>query len=157
EIYDPMADTWSPAAPLAVARWGHASVLLADGTVLVVSGSGPVEGDYTAVAERFDPGAGAWLGAGTNLAARVHPTVAPLPDGSRLATGGFIAAAPYVTTSAELFKLVPNGGACTASGECASRSCVNGMCCDTACTGPCQVCTKAEGAAADGTCSARSC
>jgi len=40
EIYDPVADTWSLAAPLPVARWEAIAVSLADGRVLLVGGSG---------------------------------------------------------------------------------------------------------------------
>ncbi len=37
--------------------------------------------------------------------------------------------------------------------ECTTGNCVDGVCCDTACSGSCQVCSKALGASADGTCS----
>jgi hypothetical protein len=41
----------------------------------------------------------------------------------------------------------PNGNA-----DCATGACANGICCDRACTGACEACTKAFGATADGTC-----
>jgi hypothetical protein len=34
----------------------------------------------------------------------------------------------------------PNGMACTVAGQCASNTCVDGVCCATACTGTCQAC-----------------
>jgi hypothetical protein len=37
--YDPLADAWTAAASLNVARWGHTATLLADGDVLVVAGA----------------------------------------------------------------------------------------------------------------------
>ena len=40
-IYDLAADTWTPIEPLATARYSHAVVALADGSVLVVGGRGP--------------------------------------------------------------------------------------------------------------------
>lgn len=41
---------------------------------------------------------------------------------------------------------------CSAEDECASGQCVDGVCCDTACTGDCDACSIAAGAATDGTC-----
>ena len=56
-------------------------------------------------------------------------------------------------------QLSANGVACTGPGTCASGSCVDGVCCNSACGGgvttDCQACSKAAGAAADGTCSPR--
>jgi hypothetical protein len=37
--------------------------------------------------------------------------------------------------------------------ECATGNCVDGVCCDSSCSGSCEVCSKALGAPADGTCS----
>jgi hypothetical protein len=34
----------------------------------------------------------------------------------------------------------PNGSSCTTNGECASGNCVDGYCCNTACTGSCDAC-----------------
>jgi hypothetical protein len=44
-----------------------------------------------------------------------------------------------------------NGQACTSTGTCASGFCVNGICCDSACTGTCVACNLSGRA---GTCSA---
>ena len=48
----------------------------------------------------------------------------------------------------------PNGTACTSAADCASTHCVDGVCCDTSCSGACDACSIATGAAQDGTCSA---
>jgi hypothetical protein len=48
-----------------------------------------------------------------------------------------------------------NGTPCISGGECASRYCVDGFCCNTPCGGAavdCQTCSFADGATADGTC-----
>jgi hypothetical protein len=49
-----------------------------------------------------------------------------------------------------------NGETCSTAAQCLSGSCVDGVCCDTPCGGDnlydCQVCSKARGASADGTC-----
>jgi N-acetylneuraminic acid mutarotase len=55
ELFDPLANSWSPAASLAIARSGHAATLLRDGRVLVAGGSdqaGPL-----ASVELYDPAA----------------------------------------------------------------------------------------------------
>ncbi|HEY3446953.1 MAG TPA: M6 family metalloprotease domain-containing protein [Myxococcales bacterium] len=45
------------------------------------------------------------------------------------------------------------GQACATYTECASGFCVDGVCCDKACLGSCESCSKASGAVADGKCS----
>jgi hypothetical protein len=44
------------------------------------------------------------------------------------------------------------GQACAAPGDCGSGLCVDGVCCDSICAGPCDACSIAAGAPADGTC-----
>lgn len=47
-----------------------------------------------------------------------------------------------------------NGAPCTTGSTCSSGSCVDGVCCNTTCTGTCRACTAAKkGSGADGTCS----
>ena len=48
--------------------------------------------------------------------------------------------------------LFANGVACTLSAECSSGSCVDGVCCNTACNGLCQACTAAKTGGTNGTC-----
>jgi len=42
--------------------------------------------------------------------------------------------------------------ACTKNSECSSGFCVDSVCCNRACDGPCEACSKAKGASSDGTC-----
>jgi MYXO-CTERM domain-containing protein len=74
----------------------------------------------------------------------------PLQSGKVLATGGFELNA--ATNTAEIFDIVQKGGTCTTDSECATAHCSDGVCCDTACNSPCDVCSKCLGASADGTC-----
>jgi hypothetical protein len=47
----------------------------------------------------------------------------------------------------------PSGGTCTANSQCQSGFCVDGVCCSTECSGPCQACSAAKkGTGANGTC-----
>jgi hypothetical protein len=46
-----------------------------------------------------------------------------------------------------------NGDLCTSPSACASRHCVDGRCCNSACDGACDACSVAAGAQTNGTCS----
>src|SRR5438445_12446590 len=39
--------------------------------------------------------------------------------------------------------LKANGAGCVAAGDCTSNHCVDGVCCETACTGACVACNQA--------------
>ena len=45
------------------------------------------------------------------------------------------------------------GAVCRANAECRSGFCVDGFCCNVACTEPCQACSMAKTGAGNGTCS----
>lgn len=44
------------------------------------------------------------------------------------------------------------GSTCSADGDCASGFCTDGVCCASACAGPCEVCSAASGGSKDGAC-----
>jgi hypothetical protein len=46
-----------------------------------------------------------------------------------------------------------NGQSCLANSECASANCIEGHCCDSACTGVCYSCDGSENTGGDGVCS----
>lgn len=89
EIYDPTVGQWAAAGKMAIRRFNHAAVRLADGRVLVVGGAGPA-GDcvYFATAEVFSPSTGRWTSADPLAVPRGIPALALLPDGRALAAGG---------------------------------------------------------------------
>jgi hypothetical protein len=45
-----------------------------------------------------------------------------------------------------------NGAACSQASQCQSGFCVDGVCCNTACSGLCQACSNAKTGSANGTC-----
>ncbi len=96
---DPPADEFSATGPLATGpRSNHASVLLADGRVLVVGGHGTGDGSSLATAEVYDPLAGTWSAAGTMSTGRGGATASLLPDGRVLVAGGSSLAPMFSST-----------------------------------------------------------
>jgi N-acetylneuraminic acid mutarotase len=85
ELYDPASNTWSPGAPMAIGRVGHAMAVLADGRVLVVGGTrDPAE------AEVYDPVHDTWATVGSVLPPRIAPAIGLLGDGRVLVAGGLL-------------------------------------------------------------------
>ncbi|MEC7583017.1 MAG: kelch repeat-containing protein [Planctomycetota bacterium] len=107
EIFDPVANQWSPLPAMQAARFGHSQTLLGDGRVLVVSGItggqlvtpplGATAFDaptYTASCELFDPATETFqptAALGSGVQPRGYHGATELPDGSVLITGGFLA------------------------------------------------------------------
>lgn len=94
EIYDPVADTFTPAANLLGLRAGHAAVTLADGRVLVAGGTTNFTDLTTAITtalntvEIYNPATNTWA-AGPNLGGRrLVPALTLLGNNRILASGG---------------------------------------------------------------------
>ncbi|MBI3200834.1 MAG: hypothetical protein HYZ29_04755 [Myxococcales bacterium] len=154
EIYDVASNSWSNAANLNVGRgWGLGGVL-PNGKVLYAGGYGcPAGCNYLASSEVYDPSANTWTNTGDMTSSRYYAD----PDAVLLGTGEMFTAGGYggsgYQNTAELFKLVPQGGPCLGTGECAAGYCVDGVCCDSPCTGTCQACTGAKkGGGLNGVC-----
>lgn len=98
EIYDPSLGTWSPAGEMAQTRFGHTSVVLSSGLLLVVGGDQmmyPAWGAPWAMpidsAELFDSSTNAWSSAGIMTYKHgVGHTGTLLQDGKVLIAGGDI-------------------------------------------------------------------
>jgi hypothetical protein len=99
EIYDPATGTFSPAAPMSVARYGPGASSLPDGRALV--GGGYNASGYLSSAEIYDPSTGTFSPTGSMLVGIYAPAVAPLGDGRVLFAGGFDENAQM--TSAEIY------------------------------------------------------
>lgn len=72
--------------------------------------------------------------------------------GTSCAGDAACAATAYCATGVCVAKKV-DGAVCAAANQCASGACVDGVCCDTACTGPCVACSVTAGGPTDGVCS----
>jgi len=92
ELYDPVNNSWAPAAPLRDLRANHTATLLPDGTVLLTGGlAARSEGEVavpTDSAETYDPITGVFLPtSGVMTTARGDHTATVLPNGKVLIAG----------------------------------------------------------------------
>ena len=89
EIYDPVANTWTPVPPMSAARSHHTATRLPDGKVLVVGGEN-LQYLVEPTAEVYDPATNTWATPRTPpLAPRSQHTATLLPSGLVLIAGGF--------------------------------------------------------------------
>ena len=87
EIYDPVSNTWTPAASMTGPRLNHAAVVLPSGDALVLGGETGL-GEAT-TSERYRPVENQWAaGAGPASGGRTRQAIALLLDGGLLLCGG---------------------------------------------------------------------
>lgn len=84
EIYDPITNAWSTAAPMLTPRMGPSATMLGNGRILFAA----TMGVPTTAAELYDPNTNGWSSAGTMSASRSNGTATQLNDGRVLAVGG---------------------------------------------------------------------
>lgn len=99
---------WQATGSMRTAHRAHSAALLADGRVLVISGTGTMPS-----AEIYDPATGSWTLVAAPLVPRHDATATLLNDGRVLLAGGH--AAGGVTTHAELYDPVANTWTATGS------------------------------------------
>ena len=92
ELYDPVANTWAPAPPIAVARNGHGAVAVGpgDGKVLIFGGVDAIDAsaNVLASAQLYDAATNSWSPVPPMATPRIIPSVTRLQDGRILVTGG---------------------------------------------------------------------
>lgn len=138
-LYDPSTNAFSAGPSMGSQRAQHTATKLPDGRILVAGGYGRVVGGTTgfsglSTTEIYDPTSNAFSAGPTMGAARyAHAAVAL--SGGRVMVGTTSA----VSTTEILW---PDGTACSGTST-TCPFCVDGVCCDTACTGQCEACDVA--------------
>jgi hypothetical protein len=74
---------------------------------------------------------------------RANAAAVDLPSGAVMVIGGTSGSGATYPTNEEIYLPQANGVACTAAADCASLFCVDGVCCQEACTGNCSSCNTA--------------
>jgi len=116
EVYDPESNTWSPIAPLNVARSGARVIAMEGRYLAVVGGCSDIFGQQAPLnsVEVYDPVAGTWILLAHGLAqARPTAGVAALEDGSGSGSGQVFVfgGAGAASASAEVFEVSTPGQA----------------------------------------------
>jgi hypothetical protein len=106
-----------PAGSMAVARYGHVSVGLADGRALVAGGPGTGFNPSTTSTEVFDPVTNTFSQTAPMAGGRMYASTARLPDGKVLVAGGMVTNSnpPDNRATAELYD--PATGTWSATGS----------------------------------------
>ena len=133
ELYDPVSNSWRAVGTEIV---GHLE-LLPNGNVFVVDSAPAL----------FEPSSGNWY-ATPNY---IHPFQS-VPSAAALDSGGILIAGGYYASgvdtelrfAADIYTGGRLGQACTTSATCDSGYCVDGVCCNSACNGFCEACSKAK-------------
>jgi hypothetical protein len=152
--YDPDARAWTQRTPSfsPPARFGHAMFYdTSRGTVVMIGGTGNDPSTTLADAYEWDSNAGSWtdLPSASVLAPRAGAVgFFDATRGQSVVSGGLAygqggaEVATYGDTVAfsRASELGIRGVACTSASTCASGFCVDGNCCNSACTGQCAAC-----------------
>ncbi len=93
-----------------------------------------------------------WEYDGTTWAQRMAPMSPPGSFPNGLVYDAERARLVFYASDGTLWEFQPVGNACTSDDECPGGACVEGICCDRACTSSCEACTVDSGASQNGVC-----
>ena len=134
DVYDDAEGVWKPGPSLQRGRFQHALTPFGVDRFLV-SGGGKEESPTSA--EIFDPVTRSFIQVGSMMQVRLSHTSTELMDGRILVAGGYMNM-DYSVNSAEIF--TPPGFPCATSADCPNAFCIDGVCCDSPCSGQCEAC-----------------
>jgi hypothetical protein len=126
---------------------GNGAVLAAGG----ILGDGSAPTTYYSTVEVFTGSSFTTSSVPAMSVPRYAHTATALADGTVLIAGGNNAVGTLGT--AEIFSLSDNGQTCSDNLMCKSGFCVDGVCCNTACTTACYACSTTLTGVSSGTCS----
>lgn len=125
EVYDPVADTWTPVVnPMASRRFLHAQSRLVDGRVLCVAGfdgsTNTIFGvipTFTATCSFYDPATNTFSSAASIPVARGGHRATLMPNGEVFVGGGVSSSGVFTNATADARKYSPTADAWTSAGS----------------------------------------
>jgi hypothetical protein len=138
EIYTPATNVWAAAGTVSGGGPGATLTALRNGKALLAGGQiDPDEQSGRRDALLYDPAANAWTTLPSMAYARTSHTATLMPDGRVVVAGGIDRGRGV--PSIEIYSPT-----CTSAASCGTGFCVDGFCCNEACTSPCFACSSAK-------------
>ncbi|MGZ3456594.1 MAG: hypothetical protein ACXVEF_43715, partial [Polyangiales bacterium] len=145
DVLSPSTGVWTSIAGPKVAHSGAASLVLPGGKMLVAGGFGTTQKPVSEV-DMYDRVAGTWTPYGSLSFAHSFGGLANAGTTDFVVFGGVLGDYDYTksytaTATAEITgTALTSSTKCTNDGNCTSGFCVDGRCCNAACTGQCEAC-----------------
>ncbi len=145
-LFDPAVSngSWSSAGTMTSARFGHSATVLpasivANGSVLIAGGSST--GSNTLSSAELFSGSNVWTST-PSLPGPMQSQQAVLLGNNMILAAGGLSSSSTVLGAAYLYD-ASFGLGCSSGTQCPTGQCVNGVCCDTSCSGTCGACNLA--------------
>jgi hypothetical protein len=108
ELYDPVADTWTPTGSMSIPRCNFTMYKLVSGKVIAAGGLNDFGVTTTETSEIYDPVKGSWSAGPSMSDPREGHSGVVFPDGKILFVGGLNANIPTALASCDLYDPVAN-------------------------------------------------
>jgi len=136
QLYTPTSGLWAYSASHQFPSGGFSATLIKSGMVLLTGGNSLA--GYSSNSALYSPTTGLWASSANLINGRIGHTATRLNSGAVLLAGGDDYN-PYNFSTSELYD--PTSGlACMTSTDCATGTCVDGICCAAVCTETCRKC-----------------
>jgi len=146
EMFNPGGGAFAGVAAMPGPKFAAGAVFLSTNKILVAGG---IADDTSTTAHTathlYDVATNTWSTGAALAGQRQRAAMAPLPGGGALITGGVVGVGTTtVTNTVEAWgDAIAKGAECFSAGACAvGLHCVDGVCCDRACTGQCESCKE---------------
>jgi hypothetical protein len=152
-LFSGTTGTWATTSNLSLRRSFPTLTTMGNGAVLAaggVLGDGSSPSTYYSTVELYNGTSFLTTSVPAMAVPRYAHTATALPDGTVLIAGGNNALGTL--GGAEIFSLSDIGQTCSDNIMCKTGSCVDGVCCTSACTTACYACSNTLTGVADGTC-----
>jgi MYXO-CTERM domain-containing protein len=152
EIYNANTKTFTATGSMATARQMPIGLLLQGPARVLMPSGKDASGAVLMSSELFIQATGKWVPAGNLAAGRAIYGIAPFGIGGAIVAGGEGSSPTLAALATSEILSLDQGTACINGDTCASGSCVDGFCCNEACTSLCKACSNAKSGGANGYC-----